>query len=214
MARSPCLVGLTGGLASGKSTVAVMLGRRGIPVFDADAQVHRLYLAEQPGAMAVAEAFGDGILADDGSVDREALAARVVGDEQAMRLLNWVVHPLVRRAVVTWSAAVEAPEAVVEAALLVETGSYRDYDALLVVWCSPQQQLERALARGMDELRIRGLLAAQLPMAAKIDVADVVIDNSGPAEDLPDAVDQAWREVVRICAAGRRGGSRQLKVES
>lgn len=206
VARGPCLVGLTGGLASGKSTVAVLLGRRGVPVFDADAEVHRLYRAGQPGAAVVADAFGDDVLADDGSVDRGALAARVVGNHDAMQLLNRVVHPLVRRSVAAWSAGLEEPAAAVEAALLVETGSYRDYDALMVVWCTPEQQLERALARGMDAARARGLLASQLPIADKLEVADVTIDNSGPAENLPLAVDQAWRKVLAICE--RRRSSR------
>ena len=195
----PCLVGVTGGLASGKSTVAVLLGRRGVPVFDADAAVHRLYRSDGAGAAAVAEAFGNEILSEDGAVDRDVLANRVVGDEEAMGLLNRVVHPLVRQEVAAWAADLGQPVAVVEAALLVETGSYRDYDALIVVWCSPAQQLERALDRGMDESRVRGLLDSQLPMAAKCEVADVVIDNSGGPDDLPAAVDRAWLQVLALC---------------
>ncbi len=206
-------MGLTGGLASGKSTVAVLLGRRGVPVFDADAAVHRLYRRGGDGAAAVAEAFGDQVLADDGSVDRELLAARVIGDDEAMELLNTVIHPLVRQEVARWAAALDDPVAVVEAALLVETGSYRAYDALLVVWCSREQQLQRALARGLEESRARGLLACQLPMAAKRGVADVVIDNSGGPDDLPAAVDHAWQEILALCAVRRKHGH-QSEVKS
>ena len=205
----PCLVGLTGGLASGKSTVAVLLGRRDVPVFDADAAVHRLYRSGGAGAAAVAEAFGNDVLTGEGAVNRDALAGRVIGDDDAMGLLNGVIHPLVRQEVAAWAAALKESIAVVEAALLVETGSFRDYAALIVVWCSPEQQLKRALARGMDESRARGLLVSQLPMAAKREVADVVIDNSGPAEGLPQAVDRAWAEVRRVCADRQRGSRKE-----
>jgi len=201
MAVRPSLVGLTGGLASGKSTVAVMLGRRGVPVFDADAAVHRLYRAGEAGAVAVAETFGPDTLADDGSVDRQALARRVVGEDEALDRLNELIHPLVRAAVALWLDELDPqpPVAVVEAALLVETGSYRNYDVLVVVWCEPEQQLRRAVDRGMDQDQARGLLEAQLGLDDKRAVADVVIDNSGSLEELSAAVDEAWFEVLRLC---------------
>jgi len=201
MAERPCLVGLTGGLASGKSTVAVMLGRRGLPVFDADAAVHRLYRAGEAGAVAVAKAFGPDTLVDDGSVDRQALARRVVGEDEALDRLNELIHPLVRAAVALWLDELDPqpPVAVVEAALLVETGSYRNYDVLVVVWCEPEQQLRRAVDRGMDQDQARGLLEAQLGLNDKRAVADVVIDNSGSLEELSTAVDEAWLEVLQLC---------------
>lgn len=201
MAERPCLVGLTGGLASGKSTVAVMLGRRGVPVFDADAAVHRLYRAGEAGAVAVAENFGPDTLADDGSVDRQDLARRVVGDDEALDRLNELIHPLVRVAVALWLEELDPPPpvAVVEAALLVETGSYRNYDVLMVVWCELEQQLQRAVARGMDEAQARGLLSAQLGLEDKRAVADVAIDNSGSHEELAAAVGAAWLEVLQLC---------------
>ena len=152
----------------------------------------------------MAEAFGNEILSEDGAVDRDVLASKVLGDEEAMGLLDRTVHPLVRQEVAAWAADLGQPVAVVEAALLVETGSYRDYDALIVVWCPPAQQLERALDRGMDESRVRGLLDSQLPMAAKCEVADVVIDNSGGSDDLPAAVDHAWHQVLTLCRDRRR----------
>lgn len=204
MSERPCLVGLTGGLASGKSTVAVMLGRRGVPIFDADAAVHRLYRAGEAGARAVAREFGEETLAQDGSVDRQALARRVVGDHGALDRLNDLIHPLVRTATVHWLDELDPqpPAAVVEAALLVETGSWRHYDALIVVWCEPEQQIRRAVARGMDEDQAKGLLAAQLGLEDKRAVADVVIDNSGSLEELVMAVDEAWIQVVDLCRSG------------
>jgi dephospho-CoA kinase len=203
MTGRTCLVGLTGGLASGKSTVAVMLGRRGVPIFDADAAVHRLYRAGNIGARAVASAFGSDVLAEDGAVDRSALARRVVGDDDALERLNDLIHPLVRTEITRWLDALDPrpPVAVVEAALLVETGSYRDYDALVVVRCEPDQQLQRAMARGMDQDRAHGLLSAQLDLEAKVAVADVVIDNSGSFDELAAGVDAAWAEIVELCGS-------------
>jgi dephospho-CoA kinase len=190
----------------------VLLGRRGVPVFDADAAVHELYRAAEPGAAAVNERFGPGVMAENGSVDRAALARRVVGDDEAIESLNQAIHPLVRSRVAAWLGALRErakvpPVAVVEAALLVETGSYRDYDALVVVWCRPEQQLERAVVRGMDEPRARGLLESQLDMDAKRAVADVLIDNSGLPEDLPDEVDRAWLELGELCEVRTAAGS-------
>jgi len=197
-------VGLTGGLASGKSTVAVMLGRRGVPIFDADAAVHRLYRSGEAGAQAVAQAFGRDTLAQDGSVDRQKLSRRVVGHAEALDRLNALIHPLVRNAVTVWLDELEPqpPVAIVEAALLVETGSYRSYDVVMVVWCDPEQQLRRAVARGMDEDHARGLLSGQLGLEDKRAVADVVVDNSGSLEELSSAVDVAWHQVLQLCRVG------------
>ena len=207
--RWPCLVGLTGGLASGKSTVARRLAARGVPVLDADREVHRLYRPGAAGATVVRRLFGERVLAADGSVDREALAHRVLADEAALARLNDVVHPLVRTAVEEWVSGLgrgdePPPVAVVEAALLVETGGREAYDVLAVVWCTAAQQLERALGRGIAEERARALLAAQLPIDAKRAAADVVTDNSGPPEALPAEVDRAWAEVLELCAQRRR----------
>ncbi len=204
MSRRPCTVGLTGGLASGKSTVARRLEALGAAVLDADRVVHGLYRPGGAGAAAVRELFGDGVLAPDGGVDRAALAARVGRDPEARRRLEAAVHPLVRERVAAWLAALAArPEppavAVVEAALLLETGAWRAYDLLAVVWCRPEQQLERAVARGMPEGLARDLLAAQLPLEEKRRLADVVVDNSGPPAALAAEVERAWREILARC---------------
>jgi dephospho-CoA kinase len=209
VARRPCLVALTGGLASGKSTVARLLEARGVPVLDADREVHRLYATGAAGAVLVARLFGDGVLAADGGVDRAALARRVFADAEALARLNAAVHPLVRAAVEDWvgglaDSADPPPVAVVEAALLVESEGRDAYDLLVVVWCPTRQQLERAVARGMSEERVRAVLAAQLPIDAMRAAADVVIDNSGGLEALAAEVDRAWREVLERCAV-RRG---------
>jgi dephospho-CoA kinase len=195
------VVGLTGGLASGKSTIAKTLAERGVPVFDADEAVHELYRSGGEGAAAVAELFGQEVLDATGGVDREALAARVLGDGRARLQLEAAIHPLVRRLVAEWIASLhDEPVAVVEAALLVETGSNREYDVLMVAWCRQDQQLDRAVARGLTAERARGLIDAQLPLDEKKEVADVVVDNRGDLEDLGREIDRAWKKICQLCA--------------
>ncbi|MEE4270841.1 MAG: dephospho-CoA kinase [Thermoanaerobaculales bacterium] len=200
MSPAPCTVGLTGGLASGKSTAAEILERLGAEVFDCDAYVHELYLPGGAGSFDVAYLFGEAVLDGEGGVDRGALAALVVGDDEARSRLEGAIHPLVRNGVEEWLATVGPHSvAVIEAALLVETGAWRRYDLLSVIWCRPEQQLDRALARGVPETRARGLLAAQLPMNEKRRMADVAIDNTGSRDDLDRAVERAWREIQERC---------------
>lgn len=207
-----CVVGLTGGLASGKSTVARSLAARGVPCLDADRIVHRLYAAGGAGAAAVRDLFGQAMLTEDGSVDRQELARRVLAEPAARVALERAVHPLVRREVAVWleqlAGSAEPPEAaVVEAALLVETGAASSYDLLVVVWCRPEQQIERAVARGVPEARARALLAAQAPLDAKRAVADVVVDNAGPESALATEVERAWQEILRRCRTRPRHGA-------
>lgn len=208
--RRPCTVGLTGGLASGKSSVSKILAGRDIPVLDADAVVHRLYEPGEPGARAVAEIFGSAVLDEAGAVDRRILGGRVLRDRDLRLALENAIHPLVRQEIARWiDGLVDTPVAVVEAALLVETGSYRSYDVLLVVFCTESQQLERAVSRGVPEDRARSLLDAQTPLVEKRAVADVVIDNGGPVEDLETATDRALADIEILCMEGRSEQSRE-----
>lgn len=200
MTVRPCTVGLTGGLASGKSTAAELLERLGAEVFDCDRHVHELYRPGGAGARDVAYLFGDRCLTPDGGIDRDALAEIVLGDPAARRRLEGAIHPLVRDGVESWLTTLGPRSvAVVEAALLVETGSWRGYDLLVVVWCEPVQQLERAVARGVSIERARRLLAAQLPLADKRELAQVVIDNSHALGDLEPEVERAWKEILGRC---------------
>jgi dephospho-CoA kinase len=196
----PCTVGLTGGLASGKSTVAEILEGLGAEVFDCDSYVHELYRPGGAGALDVGYLFGGRVQTPDGGVDRALLAELVVGDPAARARLEGAIHPLVRSGVEEWLATLgPRAVAVVEAALLIETGSWRSYDVLAVVWCDPGQQLERAVARGVPLERAQGLLAAQVPMTEKRGLAQVVIDNSGTRDELDAEVRRAWGEIVRLC---------------
>ncbi len=201
MSSQPRTVALTGGLASGKSTVAAGLAARGAAVIDADQVVHQLYQPKARGTEQVRALFGATILAPDGSVDRTALGQQVLASSEALQQLNQTIHPLVRDRITSWIKELRALSpmpllAVVEAALLIETGSYRQYDLLVVVWCRPEQQLTRAIARGVDAQRAHQLLAAQLPLDQKRRLADVVIDNSGCPAELKKGLDHTYQQLL------------------
>lgn len=185
-------VGLTGGLASGKSTVAAMFRALGARHVDADAIAHGLLA---PGGAAEAA-----VLARFGTTERKSLGAIVFADPKALADLNAIVHPLVRAAIVARLAEAargKARVAVVDAALLVETGIHRDLDALVVVSCPPDVQLARAVARGMDEADARRRIASQAPLEEKVAAADHVVDNGGPLEATERQVRRIWEELAR-----------------
>lgn len=170
-------------------------------MFDADTVVHDLYEPGREGAVAVAKLFGKAVLDAEGGVSRATLSAMVLGNTSARLRLESAIHPLVRKAVLEWLESIyDRAVAVVEASLLAETGSYRDYDVLMVVWCEQHQQMQRALARGVPAERAHGLISAQLPMAEKKVLADILVDNRGDLVDLRAEVDRAWSQVHRLCA--------------
>ncbi|MSV34621.1 MAG: dephospho-CoA kinase [Bryobacterales bacterium] len=180
-------VGLTGGLASGKSFVGKTLGGLGCLVIRNDEIGHQVI---EPGGEAYADVvqeFGRGILNPDGSIDRRKLAALVFRDPERLAKLNALVHPPVRARTRQLLEAYEASHphgvAVVEAAILIETGSYRDYEKLLVAVCSVEQQIQRALARdGVTREEVLERLSRQMPLEEKIKYADYLVDTSGTKE--------------------------------
>lgn len=180
--------GLTGGVASGKSTVATLVRDAGIEVIDADALAREVVAVSSEGLAELVRVFGAVILAPDGSLDRPGLGTIVFADAAARRDLNAIVHPRIRQATEQRVAALEgAGEALAcyEAALLVENGLADAYRPLVVVALSEQAQLSRLMARdGIDETGAQRRLAAQLPLADKIAVADHVIHNDGPRSAL------------------------------
>lgn len=194
------VIGLTGGIATGKSTVGRLLAEHhGVAVIDAD-QASRTVLAPSGIAYApVVEAFGRSILAPDDQVDRAKLRRLVMSDAEARRRLESITHPAIRATIasgITKLAAEGRDHAVVEAALLVETGSYTAYPALIVVSCAPHTQIARVKVRDrISEEAARQILAAQLPMAAKEAVATVVIHNDGDLDELKVSVAAAWKQV-------------------
>jgi dephospho-CoA kinase len=200
-------VGLTGGLASGKSTVAGRLSENGIPVLDADLIVHDLYRAGGAGARAVADAFGPEFLAPDASVDRRKLSAHVFHDSAALARLNGLIHPLVREAQARWFAELEAkaePLGVIEATLLVETGGRQRFDVLVAVSASADARLARAIRRSgeTDPNEFVRRMSAQLSDVERERAADIVLHADGTKEELLKRVDELARELK-----GRAGGS-------
>lgn len=198
-------VGLTGGIACGKSVVRRRLEERGVPTLDADAVVHRLFTAESDLVEPLAAAFGRGVLAPDGSVDRKALGKIVFDDPSAKAKLEALVHPRVYEAIESFLRdARERGEAlaVVDAALMIETGSYRRYDVVLVVHCREDQQLARLMARdGLSREDARKRIDAQMPIEEKVRYADQRIETSGTLEDTLAAVD-AWLDATRAGLPG------------
>jgi dephospho-CoA kinase len=189
------VVGLTGSIGMGKSTVAEMLRRRGVPLFDADLEVHRLYAGE--AVPLIEAAFSGTTIA--GKVDRAKLAAALGRDEARFRRLETIVHPLVRAAEVRFlhdAQSSGAGAAVLEIPLLFETGLDRLVDAVVVVSAPPDVQRARVLERpGMEEARLDALLARQLPDAEKRRRADFVVDTGGTLADSEAQVDAILAEL-------------------
>jgi dephospho-CoA kinase len=190
-------IGLTGGIGSGKSTVAGLLAERGAVVIDADRIAREVVEPGTPGLAAVVEAFGDGILAADGSLDRPALAAVVFTDAEARARLDGIVHPLVRDRAVQLAAAAAADAVLVnDVPLLVETGQAGSYDLVLVVEADLDTRLARLVDRGVPEDDARARIAAQATDEQRRAVADVVLDNSGTREQLAEQVARVWGERI------------------
>jgi dephospho-CoA kinase len=196
-------VGLTGGVACGKSTVGAMLAQRGAHFLKADALAHQLYAPGQPTYTAVVEHFGRDILNPDATINRAQLANLAFPNRVAE--LNAIVHPAVVAAQNRWMADVERSDpdgiAVVEAALLVEAGAVRDFDKLIVVTCGFEQKVAHYAHRAKvspDEARAEVLRrsAAQLSDDEKASHADYLIDNSGPLEDTAHSVDVLWAHLT------------------
>jgi len=197
------IVGITGGIASGKSLVAALLRDTwGVPVLDADLVARRVTAPGSPVLDAVSAAFGPGVIAPDGTLDREALGTLVSGDPEARRRLEALTHPAIWAAVDAWlgeRAAEGHPLAAVEAALVVETGQAARFDVLVAVVASPEVQVRRLVARrGLDEGRARAWLASQAPAAEKARAADVVLENDGEEADLAAALAAAWPRISGV----------------
>ena len=192
------LVGLTGGIGSGKSTVARLLEKRGAVVFDADLLAREAVEPGTPGHAAVIERFGADVLAPGGELDREALASIVFADPSARRDLEEIVHPEVRRLFAEGSEAYRDTDRVVvfSAPLLVETGMHTAFEILVVVSATVATQIERLMRqRGMSEASIRARIEAQAPLEDKAAVADFLVDNEGTLEELESQVERLWHDL-------------------
>lgn len=204
-------VGLTGGLSAGKSTLARLLAGRGAAVRDADAVVEELYRPNGPAVAPLIEVFGRDIVDRQGGVDRAKLARFIGQDPGLLATLNRIVHPMVREEIARWLAELERRErppevAVVEAALLVETGAYRQYHRLVVVTAPRELRLERAAAGGLSPVTAQRLLEAQADDEARKKVAHYVVENTGSLAELEAKAEALWRYLqadARTLAAGK-----------
>jgi dephospho-CoA kinase len=183
-------LGLTGGIASGKSTVAAMLRQLGFDVIDADSLARNLIEPGQPAYHEVLREFGPTVIdanSANGAIDRKKLAAIVFADRSKLDRLNAITHPRVQEEILDqlqdWAMDADRKTAFVEAALLVEAGYPKYLDGLVVTWSTPEQQLERLRARGLSDEQARERISAQLPVAEKLKLASETIDCSGTIEN-------------------------------
>lgn len=199
MSKKPT-IGLTGGIASGKSSVARILREHGVNVVDADQLAREIVAPGSEGLAEVVAAFGTDVLAKDGTLDRPKLGAIVFGDEQARARLQAITHPRIGRLSAERLLAMHGahtPYAVYEAPLLVETGAHKGFDALIVVAADEAVQIARVMQRdGIDEQGARQRIAAQLPLARKIEVADYVIYNHGSLAELQQQTTDVHRKIM------------------
>jgi len=173
-----CTIGLTGDVGSGKSTVREWLAGQGAATLDADAEVHALLARDRHVVEAVAARFGPAVRAASG-IDRKALAATVFADAAALADLEGILHPAVIASTRSWLEAAEAEMAVVEAVRLVESGAHDDFDYVWLVACDADERRRRLLERGWSAEEIGRRMSAATPLAPKLALADVIIDNSG-----------------------------------
>ncbi|HMQ05015.1 MAG TPA: dephospho-CoA kinase [Pyrinomonadaceae bacterium] len=181
-------VGLTGSIAVGKSYVCSVFRELGCHVLDADMTAREVVRAGSVGLDRVVEAFGRDVLTSEGELDRKRLAAIVFSDERKLAILNSIVHPLVFEAQDIWLREIEAEEpggiAIVDAALMIESGGYKRFDQLIVVWCEPEIQLQRLTSRdGLTDADARQRIAAQMSQTEKKRCADHLIDTSKGFDD-------------------------------
>jgi dephospho-CoA kinase len=198
-------VGLTGGIGAGKSEVSRLLVEHGAVLIDADRIAREVVAPGTPGLAAVVEAFGEDVLTGDGSLDRPGLGAVVFADPAKLAVLNSIVHPLVgARSGELESAAAEDAVVVHDVPLLTENGLAPLYEVVVVVDASPGTQLDRLVRlRGMTERDARARMAAQATREQRLAVADIVIDNDVPLEQLRRRVREVWAELTE--RASRQG---------
>jgi len=200
-------VGLTGGIATGKSHVLDRFRELGVPCLDADALAHGVMASGTEATRAIAARFGDDILAADGAVDRTKLGRIVFADASARGDLEAIVHPAVYRAISAGMRAFEiigdAPLAVVDVPLLYETGHAGDFDRVVATVCPPAMQLARLKDRGLSHAAALQRVAAQMPADEKAARADYVITTDGTTENTDAQVERIWRTLLRASVTPR-----------
>ncbi len=199
-------VGLTGGIATGKTTVGQMFVELGCHLIDSDRITHQLFEPGQAVHMGVVRAFGERVLAEDGSIDRKVLSEIVFNDPDARTKLNGIVHPAVTQRQSDWLKEIEAKDpggiAIVDAALMIEVGTYRNYDKVIVVTCSTEVQKRRLRERsGLPEEQMDARIRSQMPVDEKVKHADFVIDNSGDLDGARRQVEEVNSKLRELAAS-------------
>lgn len=189
-------VGLTGGIGCGKTTVGRMLEERGCHRLDADRIGHEVMEPGGPAHAQIVERFGGEVLAPDGTIDRARMAERVFSDRVERQALESILHPRIveeaRRRLAELSGRRETALAVVEAALMVEAGTWRLYDRLVVVHAPLEDRVARMVLRGLDPQQTRARIQAQMPLEEKVALADYPVDNGGSLERLQKQVSRLY----------------------
>ncbi|MEV6203534.1 dephospho-CoA kinase [Streptomyces sp. NPDC051771] len=195
-------IGLTGGIGAGKSEVSRLLVSYGAVLIDADRIAREVVEPGTEGLAAVVAAFGESVLTEDGTLDRPKLGSLVFADPERLATLNAIVHPLVgARSAELESAAGPGDVVIHDVPLLTENGLAPLYDLVVVVDASPETQLDRLVRlRGMAEAEAKARMAAQAGRAARLEIADLVIDNDGPLDALEPQVRKVWEELERRAA--------------
>ena len=196
-------VGLTGSIATGKSFVCEVFRELGCHVIDADRTARHVVKAGTPGLAKIADEFGPDVITADGELDRPKMAAIIFADEQKRLLLNSIIHPLVFEVQNKWLAEREAEDpkgiAIVDAALTIESGGYKRFDKLIVVWCEPAIQLQRLELRDdLPETDAKKRIAAQMPQEEKKLYADFLIDTSNGYEDTRRQVIEVYEKLKLV----------------
>ncbi|MBU6426574.1 MAG: dephospho-CoA kinase [Rhodospirillales bacterium] len=189
-------IGLTGGIGMGKSTVAGLFAAHAVPGFNADDEVHRLQAPDGAAIPAIAASFPG--MVQNGVLNRAGLRAIVLADPAQMRVLEGIMHPLVREAQARFLAEAEAkgcPAALLDIPLLFETGRQADFDKVVVVSCPPETQIARVLRRGLSRVEIDAIIARQMPDAKKRALADYVVETDGPITDTAARVEAIIKDL-------------------
>jgi dephospho-CoA kinase len=207
------VIGLTGNIGSGKSTVLRMLERLGAKAIDADALVHEVMRKGTPVWRAIVDSFGQGILTPQGRIHRKKLASLVFNDHEALGRLEQIIHPAVDERFTEIVQGSEERVIAVEAVKIIDSGVYAELNALWVVTCPPEEALERLAKTGdVNEEDIKNRLAAQMPAQRQAELADVVIDNGGTLQQTWEQVKREWDKIQQGQAPNRRRSNGPRKV--
>lgn len=196
-------VGLTGGIGTGKTRVGRMFSELGCRVIESDLLTRRLFEPNDPVNKAVVEAFGPRVLSSDGSINREALGEIIFKNADLRLKLNGIVHPAIKQRQADFLNTVGSEDphgiGIVEAALMIEVGTYKDYDKIVVVKCSPEVQRRRIKERSpLTDAQIDARISSQMPMDEKVKFADYVVDNSGDIGNTRRQVEEIHRQMRAI----------------